>query len=218
MSESGLKHLLIIEDLPETAEWLTALARQVFPQARIDHAGGLREARMAMQQQLPDLALVDLGLPDGDGTSLIRELKAGSADVFCVVTTIFDDSGHLFPALRAGADGYLLKGDTDEDLLVALQGIIDGRPPISADIAQAMLSHFHPRRDKSGLLTPREEDMLVLIANGYSVSRAAEALKIAHNTAASYLKNIYQKLQVSNRAEATLQAIDLGLVHPTDRH
>ena len=217
MSETGLKHLLIIEDLPEVTAWLTTLAMHAFPGVEIHTAGGVREARAQIQQQVPDIALIDLGLPDGDGTTLIRELKDARSDTLCVVTTIFDDSGHLFPALRAGADGYLLKSDTDDDLLAALQGILSGRPPISADIAQAMLTHFHPRRDKHTPLTPREEDMLVLIANGYSVRRAAEALQISHNTAASYLKNIYQKLQVSNRAEATLQAIDLGLIHPADR-
>ncbi len=213
-----MKHLLIIEDLPEVRDWLCDLAAQAFPGIGITTASCLREARAAMAAQQPDIALIDLGLPDGDGTLLIRDLKAASADTLCIVSTIFDDSGHLFPALRAGADGYLLKGDTDDELLRALAGITSGRPPISSAVAQAMLAHFHPRRDKNTLLTPREEDMLVLVANGYSVSRAAEALKISHNTAASYLKNIYQKLQVSNRAEATLQAIDLGLIHPADRH
>ena len=81
-----------------------------------------------------------------------------------------------------------------------------------------MVSRMAPSGDSASLLTRREEDILVLIANGYSVRRAAEALKITENTAAGYLKNIYQKLQVSNRAEAALQAVHLGLIHPADRH
>tara|TARA_B100001250_G_scaffold296204_1_gene257762 strand:- start:211 stop:852 length:642 start_codon:yes stop_codon:yes gene_type:complete len=213
-----VNQLLIIEDLPEVSAWLSALCRQVFTHAEIRTAAHLRDARQQLADLTPDLALIDLGLPDGDGTLLIREMKALKQPPLCVVTTIFDDSGHLFPALRAGADGYLLKSDPEPDFVQALQGILGGRPPISASMARAMLGHFHPRRDSASLLTRREEDILVLIANGYSVRRAAEALKITENTAAGYLKNIYQKLQVSNRAEAALQAVHLGLIHPADRH
>jgi len=216
-----MKRILIIEDLKEVSTWLKSLVSRVFPDAVIDettdYASSVEWLRRTASDSLPDLALFDLGLPDGDGTDLIRLLKRRQPEATCIVTTIFDDATHLFPALRAGADGYLLKDDDEEEFVSALRGIVHGRPPLSASVAQMMLKQFQPAAvDVS--LTSREEDMLVLIANGYSVRLAAESLGITANTASGYLKNLYQKLHVTNRAEATIKAVNMGLVFPAERH
>lgn len=212
-----MKNLLIIEDLPEVSTWLVGIVMSVFPDAEIRVTPTLEAARSLVDHFSPDLALIDLGLPDGDGTVMIRHIKNKYPQAFCVVTTIFDDASHLFPALRAGADGYLLKDDEDAEFTHALEGIIAGRPPLSASIAQMMLKQFRPVSDNSVTLTSREEDILILIGNGYSVKRAAESLGISAHTASGYLKNLYQKLQVTNRAEVALKAVHMGLINPSDK-
>src|SRR5690606_35763773 len=126
-------------------------------------------------------------------------------------TTIFDDGDNVFDALRAGAQGYLLKDETDQQFIQALEGILAGRPPLSTAIARRMMDFFRPQTPNK-VLSQRETELLILIAQGQSVRRAAEALGLTQNTAAGYLKNIYQKLQVNSRAAVTRKAIDLGLV------
>lgn len=208
-----MKNILIVEDLEEVADWLSGIVTDIFPEAHLVLADNLATAQAALAAYF-DLALIDIGLPDGKGTHLINELKQRNPDTLCVITTIFDDPGHLFPALRAGADGYLLKDDPEDEFTSALQGIVAGRPPISASIARMMLQQFRPTPKTDFQLTTREEDMLVLIANGFSVKQAAQSLGIKENTAASYLKSLYQKLRISNRAEATLRAVQIGLINP----
>ncbi|MDF1763604.1 MAG: response regulator transcription factor [Oleibacter sp.] len=212
-----MKNLLIIEDLPEVARWLVNIVLRIFPEADVRVTITLVETKKIMETFIPDLVLIDLGLPDGDGSTMIPYIKSKNPEVYCVVTTIFDDASHLFPALRAGADGYLLKDDEDQQFAAALEGIISGRPPLSASIAQMMLKQFRPVTDIEVSLTCREEDILVLIANGYSVKRAAESLGISAHTASGYLKSLYQKLQVTNRAEAALKAVNMGLINPNDK-
>lgn len=211
-----ISNVLIVEDIEEVSAWLEQQVVSLFDARMVCRVGNFSEAREAMGQQEWQLVLLDLGLPDGDGTDLIRPIKERSSSTHCVVTTIFDDSEHVFPALASGADGYLLKDETEDEFRSNLKGIIEGRPPLSRSVAQKMLSSFRctePPADRS-LLTPREEDILLLIAKGYSCKTAATALDISHHTAAGYLKSVYKKLQVNTRAEATLKAINMGIATP----
>ena len=206
---------LVVEDLPEARAWLVDALGHAFEAITVEVAGDLAEARAALEGGLPDIALVDLGLPDGSGTELIAELRAAPKNVLTVVTTIFDDDRHLFAALRAGADGYVLKDQSRTDLVEMLSGIHAGRPPLSPSIARKLLSVFEqaaPDPDTATALTAREAEVLTLIAKGYTVARVAEMLGITRNTAAGYVKVIYRKLNVSTRAEATLEATRQGLV------
>jgi len=210
-----IRNVLIVEDIADVAQWLRIQVAAVLTAAHIDHAYNLASAADTLSLQHYDLALVDLGLPDGEGSSFIRPFKAVNPHGLCIITTIFDDTDHLLSSLRAGADGYLLKDDTEIEFASQLAGILDGRPPLSASIARCLLRQFHPGEDSpAATLTQRETDMLKLIAKGLSIKHAAEQLGISYHTAASYLKGVYRKLQVSTRAEATLKAINLGLVNP----
>lgn len=204
--------VLIVEDLPEVSLWLTSILKKELGIKHIYQAATVRQALQINEREDLCLALVDLGLPDGSGLEVIRAIKTQQADCNCVVSTIFDDSEHLFAALRAGADGYVLKDDNDAEVVHLLKGIIDGRPPISAAIAKKMLQAFRPTEEETARLAPREEQVLSLIARGYSVPNAAELLDISPHTVAGYLKIVYQKLQVNNRAEATIKAYDMGLI------
>ncbi|MCB1687987.1 MAG: response regulator transcription factor [Halioglobus sp.] len=204
---------LIIEDVPDVFHWLSGRVADVFGDTPISSAVSFADAKVLIEKGNWDLFLIDLGLPDGDGTDLIPLAKRLHPNAHCVVTTIFDDADHLFPALRAGADGYLLKDEEDGVFAENLAGILSGRPPLSASIAKQMLHVFRPVKDDDSVpLSPREEQMLVLISKGYSSREASSALSISAHTGAGYLKSVYQKLQVNSRAEATVKALEMGLI------
>ena len=210
-----MNHVLIVEDLADIAQWLHAqLDAQLSPRY-ITHAENLTQANASLRQHAYDLALVDLGLPDGNGTDFIRDFKAHNPQALCIVVTIYDDADHLLDALRAGADGYLLKDDTEAQFAAQLIGILDGQPPLSASIARYLLQHFRPSSNEQDMvLTQREADMLTLTAQGLSTKSAARQLGISYHTARGYLKEVYRKLHVSSRAEATCKAINMKLISP----
>lgn len=209
--------VLIVDDLASSRAWLGQAVERAFPGIEVLLARTLAEARVA-STPAPPLALIDLGLPDGSGVELIGQLAPQGT--LCVVATVFDDDAHLFPALRAGAQGYVLKDQSTEDLASMLEGIAEGRPPLSPSIARRLLRHFQPMPmtaptdEPAPSLTMRETDVLRLVAKGISVAEAADLLELSRHTVAGYLKDIYRKLSVSSRAEATLEAMRRGLVAP----
>lgn len=209
-----MQSVLILEDHPETRAWLIEIINLAFVEIDISDASSLAQARKLLTDKKFDLALIDLNLPDGNGVDIIREINKNSPDTYCVVATIFDDDNYLFPALEAGAQGYLLKEQTTDEFILSLQGIIKGEPPISPVIARKMIQHFHspPTQTDNPDLSKREKEILSAIAKGLSRNEAANILGITSNTVASHLKSIYGKLNVSNRAQATLEALRMGLV------
>lgn len=203
---------LVIEDNLAVSAVMAGYLRQVFPRISIHQAASLKEARVCLMNNFPDIVLLDIGLPDGKGTQLLTE-SCFPAQSVVIVTTIFADDKNVFEAMRAGAQGYLLKEESEQEFIRAFEGILAGRPPLSPAIARCMMDFFRPHTPDR-VLSQRESELLTLIAQGQSVRRAAEALGLTQNTAAGYLKNIYQKLQVNCRAAVTRKAIDLGLVKP----
>jgi DNA-binding NarL/FixJ family response regulator len=148
----------------------------------------LADARSRLTSRLPQVALIDIGLPDGSGIDLIDELNRQHPDVLSVVTSVFDDDTHLFAALGAGASGYLLKDQSREDLTGMLQRIAEGQPPLSPAIARRLLGFFGPREDRDATrLTARERDVLGLIAKGCTTAKVADFLNITRNTASGYV-------------------------------
>ncbi len=215
-----MKRILVLDDLAEARALLDAAVAGLFPDATRHHAGNLAEARALTARLNFDLALVDLGLPDGDGAEFIAELTASQPDCVNIVATIFDDDDHLFAALGAGAQGYLLKDAPPERLRARLAGIADGQPPLSPAIARRLLRHFQsaPATPPTASpatptieLSPRERETLALLARGLRIAEIAGQLGISRHTAGDHIKNIYRKLNISTRAEAALRARGLGL-------
>lgn len=208
-----VKFGLIVEDLPDARDWLIAVMSDAFPGIRIETAGSLAAARESITALVPDLALIDIGLPDGSGIDLIGELNREHPQLMSIVTSVFDDDTHLFAALGAGASGYLLKDQSRHDLTSMLQRIAEGQPPLSPAIARRLLGFFGPKEAVDDIhLTSRERDVLALIAKGYTTAKVAEYLNITRNTASGYVKVIYRKLNISSRAEAALEASRRGIV------
>lgn len=200
---------LVVDDLASSRDWLARALDLAFPGIHVAFAASLAEVA---RNEVPPLALIDLGLPDGPGVSLIERLHP--LGTLCIVATVFDDDAHLFPALHAGAQGYVLKDQTPEALAAMLSGIVDGQPPLSPSIARRLLRHFQPLPTAATevALTARETDVLRLIAKGLTVIEVADLLGLSRHTVAGYMKDIYRKLAVTSRAEATLEAARLGLV------
>ena len=212
-----MKFALILEDMPESQELLREVAQTAFPGVDVHCVADVASA-LALIRQVPfDLALVDLVLPDGSGLSVVQALAVQYPTCMIVVASLFDDDGHLFPALRAGAQGYLLKDQATEQLVSQLRGISEGQPPLSPSVARRLLDHFREGHEgavlePSASLTPRERDVLVQLTRGISIAKIGVELGISRYTVGDHVKSLYRKLKITSRAEAALQARSLGLL------
>jgi len=243
--------VLILEDNPVARSFLCRVVRESFTDTiAITEAGDLENARKqirlaggasGMHGVDPfKLIMVDLELPDGNGMDLLAELAHYPATK--IVTTLYSDDDHLFPALQRGADGYLLKEDRFEVLVEELQKIVRGQPPLSPAIARRLLTHFRDGNEGSGgasgsgftttpgafstskpiplmdkpldheRLTPRESEVLTYLSKGFTIKEIANLMGLKWFTVNDHIKSIYKKLNVSSRAEAAVLASKQGLV------
>lgn len=219
-----MKTALIVEDLPDIRAWLAEVAQEAFPGLRLTLAARCSEGVAAIAAEPFDLALVDLGLPDGSGIELVSLLQDRQPEALPVVVSIYDDDEHLFPALQAGAFGYLLKEQPREQLVGQLLRISQGEPPLSPPIARRVLGHFAGATGRRAALvqqiedqahlTERETEVLQRVAKGFTLAEIATQFGLTRNTVAAHIKNVYRKLNVSSRAEAALEAARRGLVRP----
>ncbi|OYX30836.1 MAG: hypothetical protein B7Y99_11215 [Caulobacterales bacterium 32-69-10] len=199
--------------------------REALPGAQVTTVADLAGARAWLAEISPadrdrlHLALIDLVLPDGSGIDLIRQMRTEAPRTLAVVITAFDDDANLLEAMAAGAEGFLLKRHDTETLVRCLRRIDDGEPPLTPSIARRLLAHFQhrqapapPEKEAEANLTPRELEVLQLLARGSRVAEAATRLGLTEQTVATYVKIIYRKLGITSRAEAALEASRRGLV------
>lgn len=208
--------VLIAEDDPPTRKRLEAAVAAAPMLSVLASTGSAREARAAMHRQ-PDVLLCDLGLPDGSGIDLIREIRVVSPATRSLVVTVFADEQHVLDAIAAGAQGYLLKDGSAQYIAQSIEDLLAGGSPISPPIARYLLQRFQQPpapapRDETSPLTDREREILTLVAKGFNATEVGELLGIAYRTVTTHVQHIYRKLEVSSRSEAVFEAVNLGLI------
>ncbi|HSP73561.1 MAG TPA: response regulator transcription factor [Gaiellaceae bacterium] len=166
----------------------------------------------------PDLVLMDITMPGCGGLEATRLIKTELPETRVIVVTVSADDDDLFEAIKSGAEGYLLKATSEEELSRALTKIAAGQPAFSADLAERILEEYArvvrdgPTKDDADDLSARERDVLVLVAGGATNREIAAKLFISQNTVEFHMRNILAKLHAANRTQAAAHAIRAGLV------
>lgn len=173
-----------------------------------DGADALRQVgRLA-----PDVVLMDIRMPGSDGVEATRRIRTTAPDTAVVMLTMLDDDETVMAAMRAGAQGYLLKGAGQDELERALRGVVAGEAIFGPGVAARMLQHFaEGGAEPFPQLTDREREVLDLIAGGMRNHAIAERLGLAPKTVANHISSIFSKLQVTDRSEAIVRAREQGL-------
>ena len=211
-ADVSLRRMLFVEDDDDVRSEVTIFFESPPHEVSVTSCADVASAVEAIASDAPfDVALVDLGLPDGSGVKVIHGLRHVRPACPVVVFTIYDDADVLFDALRAGACGYLLKQTPPERLLAAMLDAVAGGAPMSPTVARRVVQSF-ASEEFVDELTKRERDVLALLARGHTYASIGTALGIGLGTVQSYVKGIYAKLQVGSKAEATACAARLGLV------
>jgi len=190
----------------------------------VGEAGNGGTAVASARSLQPDLILMDVRMPDMDGIAATREIVARSQAAKVVILTTFEDDDYIFGALHAGASGFLLKRTSPEDLLAAVHTVAAGdsllSPSVTRTVIERMAHQPAPPLEGGGRLrelTPREREVLVLIARGLSNSEIAAELVIEETTVKTHVKRILMKLHVRDRIQAVIFAYESGLTRPGPR-
>jgi len=186
-------------------------------------ANNVREAEYLLQQEPFCLALIDLGLPDGNGISIIEKIHELGSQTLILVVSAWSTQNSLLKAIKAGATGYVLKERDDTEVSLAIRSILRGGAPIDPFIAREILKQISSSEPSSSLeqivhdpeqesLTQREKEILSLVAQGLSNREIADELCVSRYTVESHIKHIYRKLCVSKRTKAVSTARHLGIL------
>lgn len=234
--------VLIVDDDPAVRQAFGAAVAATPDMQAVGLAADLAEGARLLRSTRPDVLLVDLGLPDGNGITLIREAARILPDCDVMVVSVFGDEQHVLASIEAGATGYLLKDAAAHEIVEQVRVLRAGGSPISAVIARQLLMRFADPtaaladvatfsaalapalpggpgapdeaspRDKAALLSPREREVLLLCAKGYSYEEIAPLLAVSRHTVTSFVKRIYRKLQVHSKTEAVYEARRMGFL------
>lgn len=175
---------------------------------------GCAESALArLPAEKPAIVLVDINLPGQSGIECVRRLKPVMTGTQFVMLTVYEDSAHIFDALKAGASGYLLKRTPCDELIGSLRQLQDGGSPMTSYIARKVVQSFHQSEPERAMpaegLSPREREVLELLARGYFYKEITEALSISISTVNTHVRRIYEKLHVHSRAQAVAKLAEL---------
>ena len=220
-SESRATRVLIVDDHQLTRAGLAAILAREPDLEVVGEAGNGLEAVSLTRTLEPDLVLMDIRMPDLNGLEATRQLKESNPRTSVLLLSMFDDPDLLVEAVEAGAAGYVLKDAPIEDLRHAVREVLSGGFPIDDRLARQTLERVARQKQRApGMPNPlsaRELDVLRLLAQGATNREIAEALIIAPYTVKVHVDHIFAKLGVSDRTQAAVRAIELGLVTPGQR-
>src|SRR5437879_4486864 len=214
-SAPAITRVAIIEDQRDIREGLASLIKFTDGYQCTGSFRSMEEALEKIRIELPDIMLVDIGLPGMSGIEGIRLLKGAYPQLLLLMLTVYDDDEMIFDALCAGACGYLLKKTPPTRLLDSLKEATNGGAPMSPEVARRVIRLFRevspPERADYGL-TPHEIRLLKLLVEGHNYKTAAAELKVSVTTVAFHMRNIYDKLQVHSKSQAVAKALRNRLV------
>jgi DNA-binding NarL/FixJ family response regulator len=212
--------VLIVDDHALVRRGIGHVVRECFPEAEVVEASNAGSALEVMSAGV-EIALVDVRMPDSDGLELLHELKARWPDVPVIMLTSFDHAHYVRRALAEGAAGYMLKDATPEDLEQAIKVAVSGggnvlSPKVIQNLFEATGSETAAREGSrgtrsAGVLTQRETDILALLAEGKSNRDISRALFLSEKTVKAHLAAIFRKLGVTNRTQAAMAAVSMGI-------
>jgi DNA-binding NarL/FixJ family response regulator len=172
------------------------------------------EALEKVLAERPEVAILDVAMPRMTGLQATYEIKKQAPDTQVLILSMHDDERYLFEALRAGAAGYVLKRAADQDLLDAVRAAARGEPFLTPAAQQTLIRDFLERGERQSELTPREQEVVKLIAEAHTNKEIAEILHLSEKTVESHRANVLQKLGMRDRVELVRYAIRHGLVEP----
>jgi DNA-binding NarL/FixJ family response regulator len=199
------KTVVIVEDDRGLREQLVQVLESAPDITCLDTFRSAEEALPQILAKNPDVVLMDIKLPRMSGIDCVAEIKKVSPAMQIIMVTVYEDSERIFRALKAGANGYLVKSSPPEQLLAAIRDVYTGGAPMSSHIASKVVKHFHlvgnsPRQAEN--LSPREREVLEMLAQGFIYKEIGDKLNISTETVRTYVKNICQKMHVRSRLEA----------------
>lgn len=206
----------IIEDDAQARKILAGWVTHA-PGFRLNGDWGDAEAALAaLPEKHPNVVLMDINLPGMSGVDAVKKLKPVLPDTQFVMLTVYEDADHIYNALAAGATGYLLKETPRQELLKAIEEVHHGGSPMTSNIARKVVQSFGRARSSSSAaddLSPREQEVLDLLAQGYLYKEIAERLNISIPTVNTYVRRVYEKLHVRSRAQAVAKYAHLEGFH-----
>lgn len=176
-------------------------------------ADGIEAKEMALRER-PDLAILDVKMPGLNGLDATREIREGAPEVAVLVLSMHDDERYLFEALKAGASGYVLKSQADRDLIEAVRAVARGEPFLTPAAQRALIEDVLRGGERRGDLTPREDEIVKLAAEGHTNREIAEILGLAEKTVENHRAAAMRKLGLRDRTELVRYAIRRGLIEP----
>jgi DNA-binding NarL/FixJ family response regulator len=213
--ERAVVKVAVVEDVRALRDGYRALINGTAGYSCTGAFRTMEDALAQIGQTLPDVVLIDIGLPGMSGIDGIGALKERWPDLPILMLTVYDDDDRIFSSLCAGACGYLLKSTPPAYLLESIGDAISGGAPMSPEIARrvvALFRQFRPPEPGGSQLTPHEMRLLKLLVEGHSYKTAAAELRVSINTVCFHIKQIYQKLQVHSKSEAVAKALRQNLI------
>ncbi|MDT8897132.1 MAG: response regulator [Thermanaerothrix sp.] len=212
--ENPKVRILIADDHPVIRQGLSAMLSSVEGFEVVGEASNGQEAMDLALRIVPDIVLLDLRMPGMDGVQAMRLIRAQCESIRFIILTVYDNDEYIFEGIRAGASAYLLKDVTRDELINAIREVHRGQSLLHPQITRKLFEKVSGSGEveHSSALTDRELEILRMMANGASNKQIAARLKISSHTVKTHVSNIYQKLEVNDRAEAVAKAIRHGIL------